>query len=210
MISIKQIRAARALLDWTQADLARKSGVAVTSINNIETNLVTPRLSTLAIIQKTFEQSGVEFLEANGVRQLTEPFEFRAYEGKQFLSKLIQDILSDIEQFKYSWMIAANEKLFQQYGKMEDDEYQKVIGRLSVDERIIVASDEKTFLSQPKNYRWLPKSTIGKINWLVYGDRMAFIFWAEPKRSAIIRNPTLVNAYKSQFQYLWKSAKPFQ
>ncbi|HEY1096410.1 MAG TPA: helix-turn-helix transcriptional regulator, partial [Alphaproteobacteria bacterium] len=51
MITAEQIKAARALLNWKQSDLARESGVSLPSINNIERNIGSPRLDTLQSIQ---------------------------------------------------------------------------------------------------------------------------------------------------------------
>ena len=43
-ITASQIRAARALLDWTQDDLAKKSGLSLRALNSIERGLAVPVL----------------------------------------------------------------------------------------------------------------------------------------------------------------------
>lgn len=62
MISAKQIRAARALVSWTQEELARVAGLSNAVINNVETERVDPRQSTLMKIQAALEGAGIEFL----------------------------------------------------------------------------------------------------------------------------------------------------
>jgi transcriptional regulator with XRE-family HTH domain len=52
MISIQQIKAARALLEWRQEDLAKKSGLSLAAINKLERGLVSPRQFTLNILQQ--------------------------------------------------------------------------------------------------------------------------------------------------------------
>ncbi len=64
MLTPAQIRAARALLNWSQADLADAGGVASQSIKNIERGVTDPRLSTATAIRTTLEKAGVRFLEA--------------------------------------------------------------------------------------------------------------------------------------------------
>jgi transcriptional regulator with XRE-family HTH domain len=64
MITCNQIRAARALIGWKQADLAAASGVSEISIKNIERGVTNPRSSTLDAIQKAFLAAGVVFLAA--------------------------------------------------------------------------------------------------------------------------------------------------
>lgn len=66
MISIRQIRAARALLDWTQADLAESAGLSEITIKNIERDVAAPRVSTMEALITAIEKAGVEF--TNGGR----------------------------------------------------------------------------------------------------------------------------------------------
>jgi predicted transcriptional regulator len=68
VITPVQIRAARALIGWTQADLAQASGVSEVAIKNLERGATDPRVSTINNIQAAFETAGVIFLEAGDVR----------------------------------------------------------------------------------------------------------------------------------------------
>jgi transcriptional regulator with XRE-family HTH domain len=69
-----QIRAARALLGWSQGQLARRAGVGVATLQRIEQNkgLVKGNFSTIIKIQKALEHAGIHFTEddagAIGVR----------------------------------------------------------------------------------------------------------------------------------------------
>jgi len=62
MITPAQIKAARALVGWKQAELAEASGVAEVSVKNIERGVTDARGSTLAKIEEAFGKAGVEFL----------------------------------------------------------------------------------------------------------------------------------------------------
>jgi len=61
IINHLQIRAARAMLGLTQAQLARAAGLSTTGLNNIESGNTDARGSTLRAIQKALENAGVEF-----------------------------------------------------------------------------------------------------------------------------------------------------
>ncbi len=63
MLTPAQIRAARALLNLSQDQLAEASGLARQSIKNIERGVTDPRLSTAMTIKTTLEKAGVQFLE---------------------------------------------------------------------------------------------------------------------------------------------------
>jgi transcriptional regulator with XRE-family HTH domain len=72
VISAAQIRAARALVGWTQAKLAAESGLSEISIQNIEKGTTDPRASTLAAIERALRTACVEFTNGDhpGVRLL--------------------------------------------------------------------------------------------------------------------------------------------
>ena len=70
MMTPEQIRAARALIGWKQADLAVAAGVSEISIKNIERGATDARGSTLAKIEDAFDRAGVQFL-GNGQQSIT-------------------------------------------------------------------------------------------------------------------------------------------
>lgn len=64
MLNPAQIRAARGLLDWRQADLANASGVGTATIRRIERSKeVTGYASTLLRLQAAFEKAGIQFID---------------------------------------------------------------------------------------------------------------------------------------------------
>jgi predicted transcriptional regulator len=67
-ITGSQIRAARALLGWTAADLAREAMLGVATVRRAELvdGPVNMTLSNLSAIFRTFESAGVDFIAANG------------------------------------------------------------------------------------------------------------------------------------------------
>ena len=75
MISPRQIRAARALLGWSQQLLADKAIVSVNAIARLERGEVDPRMSTLMAVHKALTEAGIEFLPADvrgeGVRLIS-------------------------------------------------------------------------------------------------------------------------------------------
>lgn len=65
MITPRQIRAARALLGWSQQQLADKAIVSLNALAPLEKGAVDSRLSTVKAIQKALTKAGVEFLDAD-------------------------------------------------------------------------------------------------------------------------------------------------
>jgi len=59
-ITPRQIRAARAMLEIKQKDLARAAGISLATLNNIERGVADPRSSTLAAIERALDTVGIE------------------------------------------------------------------------------------------------------------------------------------------------------
>jgi transcriptional regulator with XRE-family HTH domain len=66
MITAEQCRAARALLGWSQQQLANISEIGVVTVHQLEAGTSEPRRATLQAIKRAFETAGVEFIEENG------------------------------------------------------------------------------------------------------------------------------------------------
>jgi transcriptional regulator with XRE-family HTH domain len=68
-ISIRQIKAARSLLGWSQDDLAEKSGVSKPTIGRLESQdgeAVGGRQETGTALVTALEKAGIEFIAENG------------------------------------------------------------------------------------------------------------------------------------------------
>jgi transcriptional regulator with XRE-family HTH domain len=61
-----QCKAARALVGWTQQQLAAEARVGVVTIHQFETGVSQPRRATVDAIKRTLEVAGIEFIDANG------------------------------------------------------------------------------------------------------------------------------------------------
>ncbi len=66
MITTRQIRAARALLGWSQQQLADKAILSLNAINRLERGHVDPRLSTLMAVHRALTKAGIEFQSVDG------------------------------------------------------------------------------------------------------------------------------------------------
>ena len=67
-VSIRQIKAARSLLAWSQEQLAESAEVSLPTIKRLEANdgPLGGRSETSVKIQSTLERAGVEFIDENG------------------------------------------------------------------------------------------------------------------------------------------------
>jgi transcriptional regulator with XRE-family HTH domain len=66
MITPAQCRAARALISWSQQDLAREARIGIVTVHQLEAGVSQPRRATLDVIRRALESAGVEFIDENG------------------------------------------------------------------------------------------------------------------------------------------------
>ena len=66
VITAAQSRAARALLDWGQTELAQRSNLSESTIRNFEKGRASPSVNNLAAIRRAFESAGAIVLDENG------------------------------------------------------------------------------------------------------------------------------------------------
>jgi len=63
VITARQIRAGRALLGWTQEQLAERAKVGRATLARIEAELIDPKASTLASIRTALSEAGVRLYD---------------------------------------------------------------------------------------------------------------------------------------------------
>jgi ribosome-binding protein aMBF1 (putative translation factor) len=62
MLSPEQSRAARAWLDWSQDDLAKRASVALSTVRDFEKGRRTPIANNLEAIKRVLAEAGIELL----------------------------------------------------------------------------------------------------------------------------------------------------
>lgn len=66
MITSAQCRAARALINWSQQQLADEARVGVVTVRQFESGAAVPRNATVDAIRRALEAAGVIFVAENG------------------------------------------------------------------------------------------------------------------------------------------------
>ncbi|WP_278361560.1 helix-turn-helix domain-containing protein [Stutzerimonas kunmingensis] len=63
MLIVSMVRAARAVLGWSQPTLAERSGVSLVALARLESNAVSPRLSTVSRLKAAIADAGIQVIE---------------------------------------------------------------------------------------------------------------------------------------------------
>ncbi len=211
MITTAQIRGARGVLNWSQGDLSERTGISSTSIGSIENGLTQPRDSTIQLIQKAFEDCGIEFLPNDGIRKKTGFINF--YRGENGFSDFYDDIYETAKALNkpLEFLVSnVDEQEFMKWGKEVFDPHSKRMNDLgNISYKILVQEGDTNFIASAyAEYRWLPREFFSSVPFYVYGGKLAIILFETELTVMVLEYPTITDAYRKQFEAIWEVSKP--
>lgn len=94
MLTATHIRAARALINARQSDLARAAGISLATLNNIERGIGDPRASTLRALETALAQAGVAIEDSPAhlgvmIQRLSRPRLYEPYQASEAIMAAI-------------------------------------------------------------------------------------------------------------------------
>lgn len=205
MVSARQIRAARGLLDWSQEQLAEKSNVTRKSIRNAELGVAAPRSDTANAIKRAFENYGIEFLPNDGLRMKDDSV--TVLEGEGANERLLEDIFQTLrdhpgEEILISGLREPSPEDKERLGILE-----RHLARLQaagITERLLIEEGDTNFVAPHKFYRWIPAKHFTPTTMQLYGNKLAMISWGPPLKIFIIQNPLVADSYRALFNFSWE------
>jgi len=210
-ISARQIKAARALLDWSQEDLAQSSELSVATIRKLELGNISPRNSTNDQIQHAFENEGLEFIEPGGVRR--RPEDLSVYQGNEGTIAFFDDVYQTANKLggdlvvvcwsEKPFAVALGDYLDHHLARMQTIAHKAPV-------KCILMEDTEATPAPYCEYRSISKAYVDSVPFYVYGNNYAiFLFDADPSPKIIVhRSALLANAYRRQFYSMWGKASP--
>lgn len=215
MIVGRQIRAARALLDMSQDDLATAAGLTPQAIRKIENGGVQPREGTIADITRAFDERGVEFIADEGVKIKSDTIaKLEGYENFKFFMDEIYNAATQTYSRDGSKPICIcdlDNSLFRKHLK---DYYFVHVERLKKLDGLKIKClsaevdrehvPDATYLS----YRYLKELKTVATPFYVFGDSFALIDFntQNPPRILLVHSKLLASSYRDQFEVMWKNA----
>jgi DNA-binding XRE family transcriptional regulator len=215
MITGRQIRAARALLDISQDDLANAAGLTKQGISKIEDGSVQPREGTISDIMRVFDESGIEFTENSGVR--LKPQGIEVLTGQKGLQLFFDGVYEYVRQHggPIVQFGVEEQKFLTHLGSEFSQNYMKRMAEIARDRkdlivRAIICEGDTNFLASDYNeYRWISKDIFQAVPFYIYGEILAIMdFQTVPAPTIVIlKFPAITDAYRAQFEAFWKIAQ---
>jgi DNA-binding XRE family transcriptional regulator len=205
MITKEQCRAARAFLDWSQGDLAKRADLSLPSICAFERGQTKPEVATLNRIKEVLVAQGIEFLGNQGIQKVETPIYY--FEGDGWISKLLDDVIHTLKNYEGSkdlLILQADDS------KTPPEIRQKIDMIESMGAKVLTLIEEgsQNIKGDPESYRYIPKEYFLNFFCFIYGNNYAICDEIRHK-ATVHHDVNLAESQRRIFAWLWSVAKPF-
>ena len=208
MIDAAQLRMARSLINVTQSEVSKNTGVSVPAITSIEGETTkNPKTATLEALKTYYEAKGVEFSSDGGVRPVSA--RFRHLKGTDGFRTLMDDVYDQANKkggkirlwnarpaFFIQWL---GEDWYANHTKRMQSILQQISFNVTCEE-----GDTNFIGGKHSEYRWVPKKMFNEQAIYCYGDRIAFLnFEDESVNIFILYNKSFNDSFCLLFDFVW-------
>ena len=206
MPTIEQIRAARALLGWSQDDLARQAGLSQTGVARIENGTNKPNSSTLSKIRSAFDEHNIEFIGNSGLNK--KAVSISSFSGQQGFRDFMDDVYRTTRDFGSDTCIynGVPEMFYKHLGKEWFEAHVERLNQIdrTFSVRIIVEEGNDIFINDSAPYRWLSKELFNERTVYVYGDHIGFIYFSNDDVSILrLSQKETADSFRVMFNSTW-------
>jgi len=211
-ISASQIRAARALLGWSQDDLADASHVSRGTIKTIE-NGSSVRIDKIGLIHRTLQDQGIEFLDGDGVRR--QPDGLKSFSGPDSCDQFFDDVQGILKEKGGQFICSIQEQ--DMLTKVTCSTRRSNLERLEqvqkmTDVKCIFSDNTITVPFMPSfPIRVLPEeSSIIPSSTFCYGDQLGIGFYNNSMyyTFVVFQQISFMRHFQKYFLPRWQIAKP--
>lgn len=208
LITTDQIRAARALKNWSQTDLAERTGLAVPTIANIELGKQDPGKNTVAKIINAFEAAGIEFIGERGVQKKEQ--KTQVFRGQQQFKQFYDVIYETLKENNEDVLVGGVDE--REFVRSLDEETLIIhvarMKEVNAHYKILVCEDDYFFpVSVYSEYRWMKKEEFSSVPFYVFANKLAIILWLDEPLAFLIDDAAAANVYREKFMAQWKTSK---
>lgn len=205
MITAKQIRAARALLGWSQQELADAVGLSKPTIVDAEKTGHQSRIETSNTIQGAFEDKGLEFIPG-GVKERADIVTI--FEGEDCAIRFLEEAYRALKETGGELLLYASSD-----ERATEEAAQRFIAfnESDIDTRFLIKNNDTCIKGNLEDYRWMPdKLWIDSDAKTIYGDSVAYaVTWQNKPKFICIKDQRIATIERKIFNFVWDiSAKP--
>ena len=199
VLTASQCRAARGLLNWSQPDLAKRSGMHKQTISNFEAERSTPSKSSLEKMTRILENAGIEFGFDNAV-SLPQIKTVKLQDTGWFL-ELLDDVMFTLKHHESKELLiyGGDNRVY----SSDIIEKFRILRKAGINMREMVREGNNYLLGPETEYRWIPGKLFTNYNTIIYGDKVCFDFRGHA--ALLIINKGLGETERYKFEMLWNA-----
>ena len=203
MITPDQIRAARALKNWSQTDLSVRTGLATPTIANIELGKQNPSAATLDKIIEAFTVGGISFTKG-GVEVIDDSITY--IEGLRKYHNILLDAYSTLEKGDELLLIGSDAKRSSQ----DVFDLSVALPEKGIICRQITKEGNLFIQGKPEEHRQIPAKYFTFPDCItIYADKVVSCIPHEDTwRFLIVKNASIAEDYRRIFKFFWDHGKP--
>lgn len=202
-----QCRAARALLDWNQPELAERSSITVNPIISFEKESGSkPAARTMRRIVHTFDLAGIAFTDNGGVEWRNNLVTI--LEGDNAVIDMMEDIYHTLKDKGGEVLIAGLSEPDEEDTSLGEyvDAHIKRLQAANITEKILIEEGETNLIAPAHWHRSLAEEDFSAAPHHLYGNKLAIISWKPHQRVTILQDPLMAQTFRAMFYALWKRA----
>lgn len=209
ILSPAQCRAARALLNWSQPDLATRADVHVQTISNFEKEQSSPSKTTLEKLCGILEDEGIIFLGEDGVRMRQLPV--RQYQGTDGFRAFMDDLYTTMNKHGGEMcLLNSHPDLWIKwlggrdwYENVHQPRMEAISDRIHL--RITTFEGNTNFLAKHfAEYRVVPETMWNDNGFYCFADRIALMNFTDKNVEIfVIKNRKFAETFRFLFNLYW-------
>lgn len=202
-----QLRAARALLNWSRTELARHAEVSENTLHRFENEISLPEERTVQKILAVLGHAGVELVGTKGVILRDEAIE--TLTGDHVFVRVLEDAIATLKDAEDPEALFAcvcdqvsPQEVIAQYNRLRAQ---------GIRMRSLIKEGDTHLLGNLNEYRCIPNQFFHNNAMVIYGNRVATMI-LDPLTggdagAVIIKNTHAAAAQRNLFELIWSNLK---
>ncbi len=132
------------------------------------------------------------------------------YKGKNVVGIALKDIINNLKNSKNKEVLctAVDEYIPEKEFELAVQQYERDLLYYKIKERVIIQEGAKGIFQKGSSlYKKVPKKFFNENPIQIYGDNVQMLIWGNPNHLIIIRNNSVAESYRKQFELIWSVAK---
>lgn len=209
LISPRQIKAGRALIDWSAEELAKRCGATKATISGIETGKSAGSVELLSRIAYALQSAGVEFTETGGVQPRQSKIVI--YRGRDGFTSFFDDVYEVAKTHENPGICVTNvnEAQYEYWLGSYEIIHMKRMAALKKLKLHVLVRENDTHLTSTAycEYKWVPQEQFADVSLYIYGDKVAFIEFSERDVTVtVVENRAVTESQRKMFDLAWANA----